>query len=133
MGQFTSYGGSSGFCINVISDSKIDDFACFPFNNTIRMYVSERVANQAQGFCRIAIPYSLINQTYQVMIDGVNPDFVNYTLHDDGTSRWIYFNYMLSQHEITIVPEFQSFLALVMIAWILMVPILLVFHRKKAR
>jgi hypothetical protein len=67
------------------------------------------------------------------MIDGVNPDFVNYTLHDDGTSRWIYFNYMLSQHEIIIVPEFQSFLALVMIAWILMVPILLVFHRKKTR
>jgi len=40
---------------------------------------------------------------------------------------------MLSQHEIIIVPEFQSFLALVMIAWILMVPILLVFHRKKTR
>jgi nitrous oxidase accessory protein len=131
MGQFTSYDVSNGFSIDVTSDSKIDDFACFPFNNTIRMHVSERKTDQTQGFCRIAIPHSLINQTYQVLIDGVNPDFVNYTLHDDGTSSWIYFNYMLSQHEVIIVPEFHSPLALVVIAWFLMVSVLLVFHRKK--
>jgi parallel beta-helix repeat protein len=133
MGQFKSYGVSSGFRINVISDSKIDDFACFPFNNTIRMQVSEREAGQTQGFCRISIPHALINQTYQVMIDGVEPHFVNYTLHDDATTRWIYFDYMLSQHEITIVAEFHSFLNQAMIASIVTVSVFLIFYHKKKR
>jgi hypothetical protein len=97
------------------------------------MQVSEREAGQTQGFCRISIPHALINQTYQVMIDGVEPHFVNYTLHDDATTRWIYFDYMLSQHEITIVAEFHSFLNQAMIASIVTVSVFLIFYHKKRR
>jgi parallel beta-helix repeat protein len=131
MGQFRSFTISDSLDISVTSDSKIDDFACLSFNNTIIMHVSQREDNQTEGFCRVTIPHSLINRTYRVMIDSVDPDFVNYTLYDDGASRWIYFSYKLSQHEIMIVPEFHSFLVQVMIANMLLFPILVIFRRKK--
>jgi hypothetical protein len=53
-----------------------------------------------------------MNETYHVTIDGVEPYYVNYTLYDNGTHRWIYFSYQHSALEIIIIPEFPSFLIL---------------------
>jgi parallel beta-helix repeat protein len=106
VGTFSNFNTSSGYPVEVVSNSTIEDFAYFDSNSTIRMHVSNITANQTVGFCRIAIPHALMNETYYVTIDGVEPYFVNYTLYDNGTHRWIYIAYQLSTHEIVIVPEF---------------------------
>ena len=110
MGLFSSFNTSQGYTVEVVSNSTIEDFAYFDSNSTIRMHVSNMTANQTMGFCRIAVPHALMNETYHITIDGAEPSFANYTIYDNGTHRWIYFTYQLSTHEITIVPEFPTFL-----------------------
>jgi hypothetical protein len=65
----------------------------------------------------MSIPHSLIdpyNDSISVVIDdGLTPVlFLNNTLYDNGTHRWIYFTYPLSTHEVLIVPEFPALLIL---------------------
>jgi parallel beta-helix repeat protein len=112
MGMFHSFNTSVGKYVNVISNSTIEDFEYFESNSTIIMHVSNMTSNQTFGFIRICIPHALMNETYHVTIDGAEPYYVNYTLYDNGTHRWIYFNYEHSILEIIIVPEFPSFLIL---------------------
>ena len=112
MGMFRSFNTSLDCFADVISNSTVDSFEYFEFNNTIKMYVSNMTANQTYGFCRLRIPHALMNETYHVTINGTEPYYWNYTLHDDGDSRWIYFSYQHSTLEIVIVPEFPSFLIL---------------------
>jgi len=108
MGQFSSFAGYVGQSVNVVSDSVIEDFACLGSNITIIIHVSNATATQRTGFCRIKIPHSLMNETYYVTVDGETPPYVNYTLRDDGNSRWIYLRYMLTRHEVVIIPEYSS-------------------------
>ena len=108
MGQFSSFAGYGSQSIDVVSDSAIEDFACFGSNATILMHVSNATATQTAGFCRIRIPHSLMNETYYVTVDDETPPYVNYTLRDDGKSRWIYVRYMLTRHEVMIIPEYSS-------------------------
>jgi nitrous oxidase accessory protein len=110
MGQFSSFAGNVSQSIDVVSDSVIEDFACLGSNVTILMHVSNATAAQTAGFCRIRIPHSLMNETYYVTVDGETPPYVNYTLRDDGNSRWIYVRYMLTRHEVMIIPEYSSVL-----------------------
>jgi hypothetical protein len=108
MGPFSYFEVRANLSVNVVSDSIIDAFTYFESNRTIRILVSNATDGQTQGFCRITVPHALMNETYRVTIDGAEPLFVNYTLHDDGSKRWMYFSYNLSHHEVTIVPEFPS-------------------------
>ncbi|MGB8808402.1 MAG: NosD domain-containing protein, partial [Acinetobacter calcoaceticus] len=103
MGSFHSFNTSMGFTMNVVSNSTIEDFEYFQSNSTIKMHVSNMTSNQTFGFVRICIPHVLMNDTYKVLIDGAEPYYVNYTLHDNGTHRWIYFAYKHSTLEIVIV------------------------------
>jgi len=112
MGMFHSFNTSLGYTVDVISNSTIEDFWYYDYNKTIVMHVSNVTTNQIFGFCRLRIPYALINETFQVTINGAKPDYWNYTLFDDGNSRWIYFSYQHSRLEIIILPELQSFLLL---------------------
>jgi parallel beta-helix repeat protein len=129
MGMFHSFNTTLGKYVNVISNSTIDSFRYFESNSTIIMHVSNMTTNQTYGFCRIRIPHALMNETYHVTIDGAEPDYVNYTLHDDEDNRWIYCSYQHSTLEIVIIPEFPSFLiiSLFMVATLLAV----IAHRKK--
>jgi parallel beta-helix repeat protein len=111
MGRFYSFSVPSGY-VDVISNSTINDFQFLEPSRTIKMHASSITASQAFGFCRIRIPHALMNQTYRITIDGADPHFANYALHDDGESRWIYFSYMHSALEIVITPEFQSLILL---------------------
>ena len=66
------------------------------------------------GFCNVTLPNSLLEDLWQgncmVFVDGKQPlTIVNWT---DETFTYIYFTYQQSQHEVTIVPEFPSFLIL---------------------
>jgi len=131
MGLFHCFDTSMGTQVNVISNSTVEDFQYFDSNSTIVMHVSNMTSDQTFGFVRICIPHALINNTYQVKIDNVEPYYVNYSLYDNGTHRWIYFSYQHSTLEIIIIPEFPSFLILplFMIATLLAV---LAYKRKHA-
>jgi parallel beta-helix repeat protein len=135
MGMFSSFNTSLGLYVDVISNSTIEDFEYFESNSTIIMHVSNMTSGQTFGFCRIRIPHALMNETYHVTIDGTEPYYVNYTLYDDGENRWIYFNYQHSTLEIVIIPEFPSFLILLlfMIVSVLVITIHKVSKRKRAR
>ena len=132
MGEFHSYRTSLGKHVNVISNSTIEDFTHFESNSTIKMHVSNMTGNQTHGFVRITVPHSLMTEPYNITVDGVNPTYWNYTLHDNGTHRWIYFEYEHSTLEIVIIPEFPSLiiLPLLMIATLLAV---LTYRRKLAK
>lgn len=124
MGIFSNFNTSLGKHVNVISNSTIENLKYFESNSTIKMYVSNMTGDQTHGFVRISIPHSLITEPYIITIDGVDPTYCNFTLCDNGTHRWIYFEYEHSKLEIVIVPEFPSFILL----QLLMTMALLVFR-----
>jgi parallel beta-helix repeat protein len=129
MGMFSSFNTPAGFNVNVISNSTIEDFEYSESNNTIKMRVSNTTERQTQGFCRICIPHSLMNETYNVTIDGANPTCWNYTVYDNGTHRWIYFSYQHSTHEVIIVPEFHSFIILPLLT--AMTSLAIIVHKRR--
>jgi len=114
MGLFYSYSAMPENDVGIITDSALDNFEYVP-PNTIRLQVSNATAAQTVGFCRIIIPHALIdpnNGTIQVIIDNNQTQvlFLNTTLYDNGTHRWIYLAYPLSMYEIVILPEYPVFL-----------------------
>jgi nitrous oxidase accessory protein len=133
MGLFYSFNTSANNDVGVVSNSSIEDFEYVESNRTIMLRVSNTTAHQTAGFCRISIPHSLINPyngSISVVIDnGQTPVlFLNNTLYDDGTNRWIYFIYPQSTHSIgiiSVVPEFSAslILALFMIGTVTIVAI----------
>jgi parallel beta-helix repeat protein len=129
MGMFHSFDTSSGYTIDVISNSTIEDFSYFDYNKTITMHVSNMTADQTFGFCRLRIPHALINETFHVTINGAEPDYWNYTIFDDGNSRWIYFSYQHSTLEIVITPEFPS--ALLLLLFTVTTLLAVIVHKRK--
>jgi hypothetical protein len=119
MGMFQSFNTSADQSVDVVSNSSVEDFEYVASNNTIMLQVSNATANQTAGFCRVRIPHTLMdpyNGSISVVVDnGQTPVlFLNSTVYDDGTSRWIYFTYPVSAHSVSIstVPEFPVFLVL---------------------
>jgi hypothetical protein len=79
----------------------------------------------------VSLPYDVLSPPFNVTIDGANPTYWNYTLDDNGTHRWIYFEYAHSTKEVVIVPEFPSaFILPLFIALSLLVAI--AYRRKQA-
>ena len=110
MGLFSGFNTSIGYYVNVISNSTIEGFQYFESNSTIKMYLS---GVEGIGFCRVCIPYELMNVTnISVIIDDGDTVvlYPNYNVYDNTTHRWIYFAYEHSAHEVDIIPEFPSFL-----------------------
>jgi parallel beta-helix repeat protein len=112
-GMFHNFKTPPNYDVGIVSDSAISGFDYLGPNQTIRLQISNTTANQTVGFCRMSIPHGLIdpyNDSISVVIDdGLTPVlFLNNTLYDNGTHRWIYFTYPLSTHEVLIVPEFPA-------------------------
>ncbi|UCH32544.1 MAG: right-handed parallel beta-helix repeat-containing protein, partial [Candidatus Bathyarchaeota archaeon] len=130
MGPFHSFNTTLSKHVNVISNSTIESFQYFESNSTAIMLVSNMTASQTHGFCRISLPYEVMSGPYNVTIDGAFPTYWNYSIYDNGTHKWIYFEYEHSTLKIIIVPEFPSFLILqlFMIATLLVV---IVYRRKR--
>ena len=111
--------------LNIISNTIISDLQYFASNSTVTMQISNMSTGQTLGFARFDFPYSLINPTnISISIDGglTQPSYVNYSLYDNGTQRWIYVSFPMSTptHTLDIVPEFPSFLILpIMVALLL--------------
>ncbi len=102
MGLFSSFSTSTAYPVNVISNSTIEGFMLFESNATIKMRVSNTTTNPSFGFCRVRVPHVVMPGPYNATVDGANPLYWNYTLYDDGISRWIYFNYEHSTREVVI-------------------------------
>jgi parallel beta-helix repeat protein len=129
MGIFTSFTTSTGGNVNVVSNSTIEDFEYLGSNSTIRMHVSNMTKGQTSGFCQLTIPHDLLPPPYNVT---VNNNLINYnTTYENNTLTIIYFSYQHSTLDITIIPEFPSFLVLplLMIATLLA---LIRYRRKPA-
>jgi len=110
MGMFHSFDTSLDYDVDIVSNSTISDLEYIGPNSTIKLQVSSTNTNQTHGFCRVSIPHVLIDPSngpiVVVIDDGQTPVlFMNNTLYDNGTHRWIYFTYPHSTHEILIVPE----------------------------
>jgi len=123
MGMFHSFNTTLGKHVNVISNSTVDSFRYFESNSTIIMHVSNMTANQTHGFCRVSIPYEVMSEPSNVTIDGAYPTYWNYTLYDNGTHRWIYFEYEHTTREIVIIPEFPTWTSMLLIFMMLSVAI----------
>jgi len=121
MGMFSSFNTSTGKHVNIVSNSTVEDFEYFESNSTITMHVSNMTTSQTFGFCQICIPHALMSDSYNVTINGALPYYSDYNIADNGTHRWIYFNYQHSTLEIVIVPEFPS----ILIMPLLMIAVLL--------
>jgi len=132
MSMFSSFNTSLGKQVNVISNSSIENFTYFESNSSIKMHVSNMTEDQTHGFVRICIPHALVTEPYNITVDGVNPTYWNYTLHDNGTHRWIYFAYEHSTLEIIIVPEYTSMIILPLLMVIALL-VTLVAKKEKIR
>jgi parallel beta-helix repeat protein len=90
---------------DVISNSTVMDFTLDTTENTISFNIS---GESGEGFCRISIPalvmQGLFGGNCTVLVDG-NP--VEYNSRTDAGYTYVYFSYHLSQHEITIVSEYE--------------------------
>jgi parallel beta-helix repeat protein len=102
MGVFSVFKTSLGYDVDVISDSSIASFAYFASNGTIAMQVLSSTGTQTIGLCRVRVPHGLMIEPYNVTVDGANPLYWNYSVYDDGKSRWMYFEYQQSAREVVI-------------------------------
>jgi nitrous oxidase accessory protein NosD len=102
IGVFSVFETVLGLDVDVVSNSSISTFDYFVSNGTIRMQVSNSTGTQTFGFCRVRIAHGLLSELYNITVDGAEPLFLNYTLYDDGYSRWVYFAYSHSQREVLI-------------------------------
>ena len=75
------------------------------------------------------IPYEALAPPYNVTVNGAAPTYVNYTLYDNGTHGWIYFEYEHSTVEVVIIPEFPFF-DILPLFMILMSLVTLVYRRR---
>jgi parallel beta-helix repeat protein len=93
---------SLGFDVEVVSNSSIASFAYFLWNGTITIDINSEILSQNLSFCRVRLPHGLMSAPYSVTVDGADPLYWNYTVYDDGGSRWIYFSYQQSDHGVLI-------------------------------
>ncbi|MDH5481671.1 MAG: right-handed parallel beta-helix repeat-containing protein [Candidatus Bathyarchaeota archaeon] len=98
--------------VKIISNSTILSFAYENNSYIIRLTING--PNQTYGFCRICVPHTLMEPEISVLIDDGLTEILysNYSVYDDGFSRWIYFTYQHSTHEIVIVSEFWPVISL---------------------
>lgn len=93
MGPYSTFIPYKFYSVNVISNSAITDLTFSKSNSTLKMTIVNATATQTNGFIRIQVPHSLMLQPYNVTVDGGRPNYANYSIFDDGTSRWLYFTY----------------------------------------
>jgi parallel beta-helix repeat protein len=120
MGMFHSFNVSwvdSGYFVDLISNSTISRFDVGVWiehpedPNTRIIGFNVTGEDDTIGFCRILIPTALMNGTYTVFVNRL--EIVSNLLPgSNSTHRYLYFNYTHSTQEVTIIPEFPSFLIL---------------------
>jgi len=107
MGMFNSFNATSQCSVETVSNSTISKFQ---FNGTAISFNASG-DNGTTGFCRIGIPTALINGAFTVFVNGTE---IPYTLlpESNSTQSYLYLTIHHSTQEVTIIPEFPSFLIL---------------------
>jgi len=126
LGMFSEFNATSEHHVKTICNSSISNFQ---YNGTAICFNVTGKTNTT-GFCRICTPRALMNETYQVFVNGTEVQ-CNLLPCSNTTHSYLYFSYNHSTQEIIIIPEFPSFLTLplFMIATLLAV---IVYRRKHA-
>lgn len=118
MGPAHSFNTSVDKLVHIISNSTLEGFA-YELSGIIRFLVSNTTSVQTHGFCRANIPYEVLSRPFNVTVNGAPPMYCNYDLYDNGTHRWIYFEYDHSTLEVVIIPEFPFFpLLMIFLLWV---------------
>jgi parallel beta-helix repeat protein len=107
MGMLSDYNATSEHHVQTICNSSISDFQ---FNGTAICFNVTGKTDTA-GFCRICVPRALMNETYQVFVNGTEVPS-NLLPCSNITHSYLYFTYNHSTQEVIIVPEFPAFLIL---------------------
>jgi len=101
--QFNIATENKSYKINVVCNSTISDFRYGHDPNAETEVVSFKVSGtEGNGFCRICIPYALIESPHAATVDNDPPAYFK-VVHVNGTHTWLYLVYGPSEHEITIV------------------------------
>jgi nitrous oxidase accessory protein len=98
--QFNISMENKAYLIDTVCNSTISDFQLHFDSNNKTNAVSFKV--NGAGFCRISIPHSLIKPPLTVKVDN-NPPLHFKKVYANGTHTWLYFTYILSEHEVTII------------------------------
>ena len=112
--------------VTTVCNSTISAFQFDQVNKIIRFNVT---GEEGIGFCRVCIPHALMEPPYTITVDGHPPQYINYTLYDNGTHRWIYFTYLHSTYEVEIIPEFPAWTSILLILIVLTVAIVIYKRR----
>ena len=125
MGMFADFKATSEHHVQTICNSTISDFQ---FNGTA---ISFNVTGEDEtiGLCRICIPTAVMNDTYTVLVNGME---VPHTLlpFSNSTYSYLYFTYTHSTQDVVIIPEFPSvFIVPLLMALTLGVAVLLTKKR----
>jgi len=114
--------------VDIISNSSLSNFNIDTYGKTVSFNVTGE-ENQT-GFCRITIPDVIVEDLWQgnhtVLLNGEPWPYRNWT---DTANTYIYLNYTHSEHQIVIIPEFPSTVALLVFLVLITIP--LIFIKKK--
>jgi hypothetical protein len=102
---------NESYSVNVTSNSTIPNFNFNRAERSISFNVTG--VKNSKGFFIMEIPKKLVQSLWQcnytVLLDGKQWSFENWTYTEN---IYIYTNYIHSEHEVVIIPEFPSFLIL---------------------
>jgi parallel beta-helix repeat protein len=125
MGMFSDFKATLEYNVQTVCNSSISDFQ---FNGSAICF---KVTGEdgTIGFCRICIPRALMNETYQVFVNGTEVQ-CNLLPCSNTTHSYLYFTYNLSTQKVIIIPEFPSFLILPIIMTATLLAVIL-YRRKR--
>jgi hypothetical protein len=116
MGVFRSFNTTRGpwtvpgFVVDVISNWTVRDLtATFWLEHPDVRVVILTLTNQTEtGFCRLCIPHGLVAPPFVVTINGmtISPVYVNDSVYDNGTHRWVYFSFSSATNTVYVASEF---------------------------
>jgi len=96
--------------VDIVSNSTISNFAL----DIPERIISFNVTDTEVGFCRVTIPNVIVQELWQgnytVLVDGEKPLTLKNWTNQENTC--VHFTYKLSEHEVTIIPQFPSTLVL---------------------
>jgi parallel beta-helix repeat protein len=107
MGMFSDFNATSEHHVQTVCNSSISGFQ---YNGTALSF-NVSGEHDTAGFCRICIPTTLMNVTYEVFVNGTEVSY-NLLPCSNETYSYLYFNYTHSTQEVIIIPEFPTFLIL---------------------
>ena len=115
--------------VDIISNSSLSNFNIDTSRKTVSFNVTGE-ENQT-GFCRITIPNVIVQDlwhgNYTVLLNGEPWPYINWT---DTANTYIYLNYIHSEHQIILIPQLPSGIAL--LGFLMLITIPLIFIKKES-